>query len=178
MARRVRHPGRYWLAFALHPLPAPDFTWEGSGCPADWPHPAGFAAHWEKNANFAARFDRWFLNLFPRPTAFVYSEGGYQTLNFVPSLATMIFGMQAGWLLAQRSDPRNEGGSYSWLSASPGLSSELIAAAGSARSSSGSGRPPGRSSVHGVVALALAVFYAVIDWQGWRRWASRSSSRG
>ncbi len=89
----------YWLAFALHPLPTPGFDWQRVGVPADWPHLAGFAAHWEKNANFAATFDRWFLNLFPRPTPFVFSEGGYQTLNFIPSLATMIFGVQAGQLL-------------------------------------------------------------------------------
>ena len=73
--------------------------------PDDWPHLAGFAAHWEKNANFAAAFDRWFLNLFPRPAPFVFSEGGYQTLNFIPSLATMIFGMQAGRLLRSELAP-------------------------------------------------------------------------
>ena len=86
----------YWLAFALHPLPASEFDWKGVGVPDNWPHLAGFAAHWEKGANFAATLDRWFLNLFPRPTPFVFNEGGYQTLNLIPSLATMIFGMQAG----------------------------------------------------------------------------------
>ena len=95
----------YWLAFALHPLPASDFNWKAVGVPDDWPHLAGFAAHWEKNANFAAAFDRWFLNLFPRPSPFVFSEGGYQTLNFIPSLATMIFGMQAGRLLRSELAP-------------------------------------------------------------------------
>ena len=95
----------YWLAFALHPLPASDFDWKAVGVPDDWPHLAGFAAHWEKNANFAAAFDRWFLNLFPRPSLFVFSEGGYQTLNFIPSLATMIFGMQAGRLLRSELAP-------------------------------------------------------------------------
>ena len=89
----------YWLAFAFHPLPGSDFAWKAVGVPDDWPHLAGLAAHWEKNANFAAAFDRWFLNLFPRPAPYVFSEGGYQTLNFIPSLATMIFGMQAGRLL-------------------------------------------------------------------------------
>ena len=96
----------YWLAFALHPLPSSDFNWKAVGVLDDWPHLAGFAAHWEKNANFAAAFDRWFLNLFPRPSPFVFSEGGYQTLNFIPSLATMIFGMQAGRLLRSELAPR------------------------------------------------------------------------
>ena len=61
----------------------------------------GFFAHWNKNRNAAAAFDRWFLNLFPRPDGkpFVVNEGGYATLNFVPSIATMIFGVLAGELL-------------------------------------------------------------------------------
>src|SRR5207253_1325031 len=46
-----------------------------------------------------AAVDRWFLNLFPREKRFVYNGGGYQTLNFVPSLATMVFGLLAGELL-------------------------------------------------------------------------------
>src|SRR5262249_61084612 len=84
---------------ALYPLPPSDFDWKAVGVPDDWPRLAGFAAHWEKNANFAAGFDRWFLNLFPRAAPYVLSEGGYQTLNFIPSLATMILGRQAGGLL-------------------------------------------------------------------------------
>ena len=46
----------------------------------------GFAAHWNKNENFSAQFDRWFLNLFPREQPFVYNKGGYQTLSFIPTL--------------------------------------------------------------------------------------------
>jgi hypothetical protein len=88
-----------WLAFALHPLPPASFDWKAVGVPEDWPRLAGFAAHWEKNANFAAMFDLWFLNLFPREAPFTHSAGGDQTLNFVPSLATMIFGLIAGRLL-------------------------------------------------------------------------------
>src|SRR5437660_777581 len=40
----------YWAAFALYPLPAPDFDYPSVGVPADWPHHyAGFAGHWNKN---------------------------------------------------------------------------------------------------------------------------------
>ena len=46
--------------------------------------------------NAAAAFDQWFLNLFPREATFVYNSGGYQTLNFVPSMATMLLGLIAG----------------------------------------------------------------------------------
>lgn len=37
-----------------------------------------------------------------RQTRFIVNEGGYQTLNFVPSAATMIFGLMAGGLLMNR----------------------------------------------------------------------------
>src|SRR4029453_15837721 len=44
----------YWAAFAVYPLPGPDFDWKSAGVPADWPHHAqGLAAHWNKNTNLA-----------------------------------------------------------------------------------------------------------------------------
>jgi predicted acyltransferase len=89
----------YWLAFTLYPLPPLGFHWASVGIGPNWMHLRGFAAHWEKNANLAAAFDVWFLNLFPRTSRFTFSAGGYQTLNFVPSLATMAFGLIAGRLL-------------------------------------------------------------------------------
>jgi len=97
--------GVYWLAFYVYPLPPDDFDWSSVGVPDDWEPLRGLAAHWNKNDNFAASFDAWFLNLFPRPEPFRFSEGGYQTLNFVPSLATMIFGVMAGELLRSDRSP-------------------------------------------------------------------------
>jgi predicted acyltransferase len=90
----------YWGAFALYPLPGPDFDYASVGVPADWPHHlTGFAAHWDKNTNLAWAFDQWFLNLFPRQRPFVYNGGGYATLSFIPTLGTMILGLVAGgWL--------------------------------------------------------------------------------
>jgi predicted acyltransferase len=89
----------YWLAFYLYPAPGPDFDWQAVGVESDFPRLGGLFAHWNKNANFASAFDVWFLNRFPRSTPFAYNSGGYQTLNFVPSLATMIFGLMAGQML-------------------------------------------------------------------------------
>jgi predicted acyltransferase len=89
----------YWAAFALYPLPGPEFNWAGVGVKSDWPHLQGFAAHWDKNSNAAWAFDRWFLNLFPRERTFEYNGGGYATLSFIPTLGTMILGLIAGnWL--------------------------------------------------------------------------------
>jgi predicted acyltransferase len=90
----------YWLFFALYPLPGTDFNWAETGTTADWEHNLkGFAAHWNKNTNAAWAFDRWFLNLFPREAPFRFNGGGYSTVSFIPTLATMILGLIAGqWL--------------------------------------------------------------------------------
>jgi predicted acyltransferase len=96
----------YWLAFALYPLPAPGFDTAAAGVPADWPHRLqGFAAHWNKNTNFASAFDQWFLNLFPREKPFAYNGGGYTTLSFIPTLGTMILGLFAGHSLKSGDTP-------------------------------------------------------------------------
>ncbi len=90
----------YWAAFALYPLPPAGFDTSTVGVPPDWPYQlSGFAAHWNKNTNLAHAFDVWFLNLFPRERPFAFNGGGYLTLNFVPSLATMIFGLIVGGVL-------------------------------------------------------------------------------
>src|SRR5262245_22945090 len=47
----------YWAAFALYPLPGPDFDWAVVGVKPDWSHHLkGFAAHWDKNSNAAWAF--------------------------------------------------------------------------------------------------------------------------
>ena len=161
----------YWLAFAIYPAPPPGFDWRSVGVPADWPHLTGFAAHWEKNANFAARFDLWFLNLFPRETPFIFNKGGYQTLNFIPSLATMIFGMIAGRLL------RSEvplAGKLKQLAIGGGTAIVLGAAlhlAGLCPIIKRIWTPSWVLFSGGLVTLLLAAFVAIVEGRGWRRWA-------
>lgn len=98
----------YWAAFALYPVPGPDFDYAKVGVAQGWTeHAEGFAAHWNKNSNLAWKFDTWFLNLFPREKPFAYNGGGYSTLSFIPTLATKILGLLAGgWLLAAWSPGR------------------------------------------------------------------------
>ena len=93
----------YWAAFAIYPLPGPEFDYAKVGVSGDWPQLAtGFAAHWNKNSNLAWAFDGWFLNRFPRETAFSHNGGGYTTLSFIPTLGTMLLGLIAGdWLRGQ-----------------------------------------------------------------------------
>ena len=87
----------YWAAFALYPLPGAGFDYAAAGVTPGWEHNLqGFAAHWNKNTNFAWAFDRWFLNLFPRENPFTNNGGGYSTLSFIPTLGTMILGLFAG----------------------------------------------------------------------------------
>ncbi len=95
----------YWGAFAAYPTPTADFDYPSVGVPETWPHHYdGFASHWNKNSNAGWAFDRWFMNLFPRDSEFLFSPGGYVTLSFIPTLATMLLGYLAGiWL---RDEPK------------------------------------------------------------------------
>jgi heparan-alpha-glucosaminide N-acetyltransferase len=87
----------YWLAWALYPAPGPNFDYTAVGVPSDWHHNfSGFASHWNKNSNLGQAFDVWFLNVLPRPSRFLYNGGGYLTLSFIPTLATMLIGLRAG----------------------------------------------------------------------------------
>ena len=94
----------YWLAFIAYPTPPETFDYASVGVASDWPnHHSGLEAHWNKNSNLAWAFDRWWMNLFPREKAFSHSDGGYATLNFVPTLATMLLGLVAGnWLRSDK----------------------------------------------------------------------------
>ena len=85
--------GGYWAWFAYSPLQPPAASAYPEGVLQ------GFFAHWNMNANAASAFDQWFLNRFPRLEPFVANEGGYQTLNFIPSIVTMCMGLMAGRFL-------------------------------------------------------------------------------
>jgi predicted acyltransferase len=102
----------YWLLFAVWPLKEP-LTDVSPDWP-DWPElmewQTGFFGHWNPHANFAADFDRWFLNLFPRGEEYISGRGGYQTLNFVPSLATMLLGLLVGNMLRGPGTPAEKAG--------------------------------------------------------------------
>ena len=92
----------YWALFYYYPLPPVDFDYASVGVSQEFRLAesfTGYEAHWNKNTNPAHAFDVWFLNLFPRESEFLYNGGGYHTLSFIPSLATMIFGLMAGGLL-------------------------------------------------------------------------------
>jgi heparan-alpha-glucosaminide N-acetyltransferase len=93
----------YWLAWALYPAPGADFNYAAVGVPDNLRQHlfTGFASHWNMNSNLGQAFDLWFLNLFPRTSPFLFNDGGYLTLSFIPTLGTMLLGVVAGrWSLA------------------------------------------------------------------------------
>lgn len=85
-----------WALYALWPTPGSDFDPQANGAVA---HLEGFFGHWNQNANPGHYLDQWLLNLFPRDKPFFYNSGGYNTLNFVPSLVTMLLGLLTGDVL-------------------------------------------------------------------------------
>ncbi len=160
----------YWLLFALHPLPGPGFDWKAAEVPDAWPRMTGFFAHWEKNANAAAAFDRWFLNLFPRPEPFACQGGGYTTLNFVPSIATLLFGVMAGEILL---GPRTPMEKFCRLAAAgaAGLVAGQVLGWTLCPVVKRIWSPSWAVYSAGWAFLMLAGFYWLIDIRGLRRWA-------
>ena len=163
--------GGYWLAWALYPVPGAGFDWRSVGVPADWRHfYTGFAAHWNKNANFGNAFDQWFLNLFPRAHPFVYNDGGYLTLSFIPTLGTMILGLATGrWLRA--SAPRIPMGRLLVAGAIGIAAGLLLHFTGICPVVKRIWTPSWTLASGGACFLLTAAFSWVIDIKGYRKWA-------
>ncbi len=162
----------YWAAFALYPLPPAGFDSATVGVPADWPHHLhGFAQHWDKNTNLASRVDQWFLNLFPRDSLFVYNGGGYNTLNFIPSLATMIFGLLAGGVMRSGRAAREKLRLLLVYGAAGVAIGAVLHLVGVSPLVKRIWTPSWAIFSAGWAALFLAFFYYVIDMKGYRRWS-------
>src|SRR5579863_3192576 len=162
----------FWTAFVVYPAPGSQFDYARVGVPPNWPHLyTGFLSHFNKNSNLSWAFDVWFLNLFPREHPFVFNEGGWSTLSFIPTLATMILGLLAGeWLKGKESKEKKLRGLFvagvalvllglvcQWLGICP-----IVKRVWTSSYTLYSG---------GLVLLILAAFYALIDWKQRRQWA-------
>jgi predicted acyltransferase len=179
----------YWGAFALYPEPGPNFDYKAVKVNDPWPTDKtyaetslwnenvhvmpGFASHWNQNSNLAWKFDTWFLNIFPRENgeAFVAHEGGYSTLNFIPTLATMILGLLAGGILKSDRKPWRK---VLWFV----VGGVICVALGMALHWYGIcpivkriWTPSWTLFSGGLCLFLLAGFYAVIDIMQFRRWA-------
>ena len=162
----------YWLFFALYPLPSADFDWATINADPNAPtRLTGFAAHWNLNTNPAWAFDKWFLNLFPREKPFTHNGGGYSTLSFIPTLATMMLGLFAGQVLSEERSIKYRLG---WL-----VTAGVIAlASGWALDAAGLcpivkkiWTPSWVLFSGGWCFLILAAWYAVLDVAKYRAWA-------
>jgi heparan-alpha-glucosaminide N-acetyltransferase len=164
----------YWAAFALYPLPGAGFDYGSVGVPAAWREQhllGGFAAHWNKNSNLAWAFDTWWLNLFPRQKPFAFNSGGYATLSFIPTLATMLLGAIAGGVLRSERTPWAK---VKWL-ALAGLTGlglgTLVGWLGICPVVKRIWTPSWTLFSGGWCFLLLAGFYVVIDVLGRKAWA-------
>src|ERR1035437_6212606 len=163
----------FWMAFVLYPVPGPQFDYARVGVPAGWPHLyTGFLSHWNKNSNVSWAFDVWFLNLFPREHPFIFNEGGWSTLSFIPTLGPMIMGLLAGeWLKGTGSKQQKLRG-LAIAGASLLLLGLVCQWVGICPIVKRVWTSPYTLYSGGWVVLILAGFYALIEWKEWRRWAS------
>lgn len=165
--------GGHWFAYFQHPVP-PESDWAALGLTeqfiADGGALPGMMAHWNEHTNFGATVDRHWLNALPRTKPFVFNTGGYQTINFVSAIATMLVGLMIGELLRSPSERR--------------LQLRTLLIAGGALIAAGVlghfvccpiikriWTPTWALYSGGVVIWMLALLYAVIDMAGWRRWS-------
>lgn len=161
-----------WVAFVQSPLPPPDYPYQQVGVKAaelrDVVLP-GFFGHWNKNANFAFHFDRWFLNLFPGEQPFRFNAGGYATLNFVPSVITMILGLMVGERLRADDDARAKVRWMLQLGAAclvVGLVLGWLACPIVKRIWT----PSWALYSGGIVIGVLAAIFWIVELRGWKRW--------
>jgi heparan-alpha-glucosaminide N-acetyltransferase len=176
----------FWAAFVLYPLPAPDFDYSRVGVKPGWPHLySGFLAHFNKNSNLSWAFDVWFLNLFPRQSPFRFNSGGWSTLSFVPTLATMLIGLWVGrWLQGSVAPATGGHAATPGARRSPMETWKGLLAGGVALTLGGllfqwAGLSPIVKRIWtssytlysgGLVCLMLAALYFIIDVKGWKRW--------
>ena len=113
--------------------------------------------------------DVWFLNLFPREKPFLFNGGGYLTLSFVPSLATMIFGLLAGGVLR---DPvgRNKLRTLAIAGAAAIALGLVLHALGVCPMVKRIWTPSWTLFAGGCTTWILAACYWVVDVRQWRGW--------
>lgn len=184
----------YWLAFILYPAPGSQFDYSAVGVNAEFiaqHHPKdneSIAAHFNKNSNLAWAADRWILNIFPyhgndknkefthnRPDKdenwFHYNAGGYSTLNFIPTLCTMILGLIAGGWLRNNETQSRKVFVFACLGISLLATGMLLDNLDISPIVKRIWTPSWVMVSGGLSYLILAAFYFLIDIRGWRRWA-------
>lgn len=162
-----------WLAYACYPTTGIDMSVGAPdvGVTAEWAkkHLADVPAAWHKNANLGHAIDRIMLNWFPRSHEFTYNTGGYQSLNFLPSVATMLLGLICGELLRSTATANRKLALLITL----GIAGIILGQIGHACGCPLIKRlwsPSWALYSGGICCLVLAMLYGVIDVVGLRTW--------
>lgn len=163
----------YWLLYALYPIMPPHADPAAFNIPEDWSRDfTGFYAHWNHNRNVGWSFDLWLMNQFPRMRPYVGYIGGYASLNFIPTIATMILGLMAGTWLKQGQ------GTPGWVLRRFCLAGVVCLAAAFALHFGGVcpllkrlWTPTWVFFSGGCCFLILAAMYQIVDVKQWRRWS-------
>jgi predicted acyltransferase len=164
-----------WLLYMLYPAQGIDLTTGDMsvGIKGAWAaeHLKDIDPHWHKNANVGQAIDLVVLNYLPAEREFRFNGGGYQTINFVPSLATMLFGLMCGELLRSRRPHRDKllillGAGLAGLALG-----QVLALTGVCPLVKRIWTPSWAIFSTGWCCLILMAFYGIIDVAGWRRWA-------
>lgn len=174
-----------WLLFVVYPGKGVDLIVgaPGANVSPQWAqeHLEDVGPAWHKNANVAHAFDTWLLNMMPERAMFSGEDsparaefkanpGGYQTLNFIPSLVTMLFGLMAGELLRSK---RAESVKLKWLliAGVSGLAfGGLLHVVGVSPIVKRIWTPSWTIFSTGWCCLILGSLYWIIDIKGYRKW--------
>lgn len=155
----------YWAAFMLYPAAV-----DRQGA-ASLLQRSTFDGHWVQNANLASAFDRWFFNLFPRTEPFELHAHGYQTLNFVPTVSSLLFGMVAGQTIVAAATPV-EARNRLVRDGALLLFAGLLAALTVCPLIKSLWTPSWTLASSGISMIALAVIHHACDVKGWRGWGT------
>lgn len=163
-----------WLAYITFPTTGIDPTQGAAdlGIKKDWAQLclSDVDSPWHKNANVGHAVDVYLLNLLPRAETFTYNNGGYQTINFIPSIATMLFGLMAGELLRSPRPARRKL-SLLLVAGVIGLTvGQVLHLMGVCPIVKRIWTPTWVIFSTGWCCLFLASLYTVIDVLKWRRW--------
>jgi predicted acyltransferase len=88
------------------------YVWTGNHSPPTATHPAEVSPAWRINDNIGHAVDRRLLGWLPlgqkKGWKFSLQMDKYVTINFIPSIATMLFGLMCGELLRSGRSPRRK----------------------------------------------------------------------
>lgn len=157
----------------------------------------GVAPAWQKNANVGHELDLVLLNMpvhvwdgfawvvervlptdsalfvlntLPAPQRFAFNNGGYQTINFVPSLATMLFGLMCGRLLRGPRSARHKLQILLLAGVAGLVVGQVLNLTGVCPLVKRIWTPSWALFSTGWCCLILAALYGVVDVLEWRRW--------